>query len=255
MLNVRVDRSSLIQGKTLKPVLLGGYRRRVVSIGGIACVGGKVNSGEAEHMVSAAKAILRKRIHAAERAAVAAAAAAGVGEKAELQGLAASGELPPIEGRVDADSRTFSSGGGLTLWAVTETGARIGGSALLDLPRPTTNAKRHRAGGSEGCIGAGLGKAVGEAAAEDLLKQLSHGGAVDEHCTDQLVVFMALAEGRSELLTGPLSMHTQTALHFASELANCKIKIVDLDGTGLATGLNMITCDGIGHTTSRRSPN
>ena len=86
------------------------------------------------------------------------------------------------------------------------------------------------------------------AAAEDLLDQLSHGGAVDEHCCDQLVVFMALAEGRSQVLAGPLSMHTQTALHFASELAGCKIEVEDLDGGGLQKGLNLITCHGIGHT-------
>ncbi len=255
-LNVRVDRTSLMQGKTLKPVLLGGYRGRVVSIEGIACIGGQVSADEAEHMVSAATAVLQQRLHAAELAAVSAAAAAGAGEKAKLQASATSAEPPPIAVQLDVDSRTFSSGGGLTLWAMTESGARIGGSALLELPRTATKAKRHRSGGSAlGCVGAGLGKAVGKAAAEDLLKQLSHGGAVDEHCCDQLVVFMALAEGQSQVLAGPLSMHTQTALHFASELARCKIKVDDLDGTGLNAGLNMITCEGIGHTTCRRSPN
>lgn len=247
VLSVSVDRTKFMQGKALKPVLLGGHRGRVVSIRGIACVGGKVSAREAEEMVSAATAVLRQRLQRAELAAVAAVSAA-FGEAAKLQAPAASDEPPSIEISLDVDSRTFSSGGGLTLWAVTESGSRIGGSALLELPRTVAKTKRHRAGGTDECVGAGLGKVVGEAAAEDLIAQLSHGGAVDEHCCDQLVVFMALAEGESQVLAGPLSLHTQTALHFASELAHCKIKVDDLDGTGLNSGLNMITCEGIRHT-------
>ena len=92
---------------------------------------------------------------------------------------------------------------------------------------------------------------MGEAAAADLLSQLSHGGAVDEHCCDQLIAFMALAAGRSQVLAGPLSLHTQTAIHFASELTRCKIEVEDLDGGGLEAGLNMITCEGISHSRAR----
>ena len=33
---------------------------------------------------------------------------------------------------------------------------------------------------------------------------------------DQLLVFMALAAGESTLLAGPLSLHTRTAMHFAT---------------------------------------
>ena len=42
-------------------------------------------------------------------------------------------------------------------------------------------------------MGHGLGKGVGVAAAEALLSELSHGGAVDEYLADQLIIFMALA--------------------------------------------------------------
>ena len=247
--NVQVDRTDYLQGKALDPILLGGYRGRVVSIGGVACTGGGVSAAEAEAMLAAATAVLRQRLEAAER--LGAAAAAAVGH--EIAGAAGVGaiEPPPIEVSLDVDSRAFSSGGGLTLWAVTESGARLGGSALLELPRTSPKAKRHRGGGSEGCVGAGLGRAVGEAAAADLLSQLSHGGAVDEHCCDQLIAFMALAAGRSQVLAGPLSLHTQTAIHFASELTRCKIEVEDLDGGGLEAGLNMITCEGISHSRAR----
>jgi RNA 3'-terminal phosphate cyclase (ATP) len=62
---------------------------------------------------------------------------------------------------------------------------------------------------------------------------------------------MALAAGRSQVLAGPLSLHTQTAIHFASELTRCKIEVEDLDGGGLEAGLNMITCEGISHSRAR----
>eukprot|EP01043_Picozoa_sp_COSAG02_P011967 COSAG02_NODE_451_length_22060_cov_6.853513_10_plen_138_part_00 len=114
-------------------------------------------------MVSAATAVLRQWLQRAELAAVAAVAAVSVavGEAAKLQAPAASDEPPSIS--LDVGSRTFSMGGGLTLWAVTESGSRIGGSALLELLRTVAKTKRHRAGGTDECVGAGLGKVVGEA--------------------------------------------------------------------------------------------
>lgn len=43
-------------------------------------------------------------------------------------------------------------------------------------------------------------------------------GCSDEYLTDQLIIFMALARGTSCLLTGPLSLHTRTAMHFAETM-------------------------------------
>lgn len=31
---------------------------------------------------------------------------------------------------------------------------------------------------------------------------------------DQIIIFMALAHGRSRVRTGPITLHTQTAIHF-----------------------------------------
>jgi RNA 3'-terminal phosphate cyclase (ATP) len=41
---------------------------------------------------------------------------------------------------------------------------------------------------------------------------LNDGGCVDDWLQDQLIIFMALAEGTSEILTGSLTQHTQTAI-------------------------------------------
>ncbi|KJE89346.1 RNA 3'-phosphate cyclase [Capsaspora owczarzaki ATCC 30864] len=63
-------------------------------------------------------------------------------------------------------------------------------------------------------------KALGKEAATSLIANLQHGGCVDEHLQDQLIIFMALAHGVSKIKTGPLTMHTETAIHFARQLTS-----------------------------------
>ena len=221
-------------GKPLSPIVLE-RRGAVTSIAGVACVGGGVLAAEAEAMVGAATAALRAGLGAAEATAAgsAAGAAAGVAEV-------------PIDIAVDVDDSSHSSGGGLTLWATTDSGSVLAGSALLELPRASH--KRPRGGGGRGGgkatpLGVGLGADVGTAAAESLLKELRTGGAVDEHLADQLVVFMALAAGRSSVLTGPLSLHTRTAIHFATALTGAKMMVEDLAQD--PPGRHVIRCEGI----------
>jgi len=36
---------------------------------------------------------------------------------------------------------------------------------------------------------------------------------------DQLIIYMALAKGESRMLAGPLTLHTQTAIHIAETIA------------------------------------
>ncbi|CAL8343384.1 unnamed protein product [Gadus morhua 'NCC'] len=79
---------------------------------------------------------------------------------------------------------------------------------------------------STGCVFAGssLGKKgvyadkVGIEAAEMLLRNLRHNGCVDEFLQDQLIIFMALASGTSRIRCGPVTLHTQTAIHVAEQL-------------------------------------
>ncbi|KAM7287996.1 RNA 3'-terminal phosphate cyclase [Ixodes scapularis] len=87
---------------------------------------------------------------------------------------------------------------------------------------------------STGCYRAGsaLGKrgspaeAVGEAAARDLLRELERETCVDSYLQDQLVVFAALASGKSRILSGPLTLHTETAIHVAHLLTTAKFSTV-----------------------------
>ncbi|KAH4006630.1 RNA 3'-terminal-phosphate cyclase [Parastagonospora nodorum] len=76
---------------------------------------------------------------------------------------------------------------------------------------------------------------------DDLLSEIEHGGCVDEYMRDQLVVFQALADGKSRVSGGMKgdafvspSLHAQTAMWVAKEIIG-----VDFDDKG--------TCEGVGH--------
>ena len=79
---------------------------------------------------------------------------------------------------------------------------------------------------------------TGKMAAEELVNNVKSGGCVDDHLQDQvreresesslyqhhfnilqLIILMALAKGRSVIRTGPITLHTQTAIHIAKALA------------------------------------
>lgn len=127
-------------------------------------------------------------------------------------------------------SRDKHGGCSILCIATTSTGQLIGGSAL----------------GGKG--GAGTAEEVGMAAAQDLIENLKQHGCVDEHMQDQLIVFMALACGRSSLRMGPLTLHTRTAIHFAQYLTGCVIEVVE-EPSPLNTEVMtyIVHVDGIGH--------
>lgn len=90
----------------------------------------------------------------------------------------------------ESNDVAVAGGSGIVLWAELEGGGFIGGSAV------------GRKGRSA--------KDVGEEAAKELLRGLARGGCVDEWLQDQIVIFMALAQGRSEVNCGKgeLELHT-----------------------------------------------
>mmetsp|Transcript_32112 Transcript_32112/g.69365 ORF Transcript_32112/g.69365 Transcript_32112/m.69365 type:complete len:100 (+) Transcript_32112:868-1167(+) len=66
-------------------------------------------------------------------------------------------------------------------------------------------------------------------------------GCVDEWMQDQLIIFMALSHGVSRMRTGPLSMHTQTAMHYAAFITGATFTETKAEG-----GTNIVECHGIG---------
>ncbi|KAH8108455.1 RNA 3'-terminal phosphate cyclase [Phellopilus nigrolimitatus] len=147
---------------------------------------------------------------------------------AELAHLAAPTAPPTVSIDVLADERgqNHRPGSGIVLWAETSTGCILGGSAL----------------GSKNASAAETGRA----AAAELLRNLEHGGCVDEYMQDQMIIFLALAKGKSSVKTGPLTLHTRqasTAIWVAETLTDAKFQVSELQEDG---GQMLISCDGIG---------
>nr|XP_019812540.1 PREDICTED: RNA 3'-terminal phosphate cyclase isoform X2 [Bos indicus]XP_019812542.1 PREDICTED: RNA 3'-terminal phosphate cyclase isoform X2 [Bos indicus] len=134
--------------------------------------------------------------------------------------------IQPVQ---EPKDQAFGNGNGIIIIAETSTGCLFAGSSL-------------------GKRGVNADK-VGIEAAEMLLANLRHGGAVDEYLQDQLIIFMALASGISRIKTGPVTLHTQTAIHFAEQLAKAKFTVKKSeDEEDASKDTYIIECQGIGMT-------
>ncbi len=96
-------------------------------------------------------------------------------------------------------------GAGIVLWAETELGAILGASSL---GRPGKPAEQ-----------------VGREAGESLARQLDTGCAVDRHLTDQLIPYMALADGISDITSTELTSHTITNISLVEQIIGVKFEV------------------------------
>ena len=90
-----------------------------------------------------------------------------------------------------AETSAIGPGGAITLWAESEAG-RLGASRVAE----------------RGVRAETLGKAVGA----ELALELASGATLDEHAADQLLVFLAMANGASSFLVREVSSHARTAM-------------------------------------------
>ncbi|XP_037046686.1 RNA 3'-terminal phosphate cyclase isoform X2 [Bradysia coprophila] len=109
---------------------------------------------------------------------------------------------------------------GIILGCNTNTNCILGGSALGSR--------------KESCFDSG------KRAATEIVNLIPIRACVDDHVQDQLIIFMALANGLSRIRTGPLTLHTKTAIHIAELITNVKFTVLE-DGS-----TNVIECNGIG---------
>ncbi|MBA7593252.1 RNA 3'-terminal phosphate cyclase [subsurface metagenome] len=116
-------------------------------------------------------------------------------------------------------------GTGITIWAETESGAILGASSLGKRGKPADQ--------------------VGREAAETLIKQLQTGRAVDRHLTDQLVPYLALAEGESEITSAELTSHALTNIALVEQILGLRFKV-----EGELKQPGRIRVEGLGHTRS-----
>jgi RNA 3'-terminal phosphate cyclase (ATP) len=94
-----------------------------------------------------------------------------------------------IQVKRERNEDVMGGGSGIVLWAELGGGGVVGGSAV----------------GKKG-IAADV---VGQQAADELVKGLEGGGCVDEWLQDQIIIFMALAEGQSGVRCAELTLHTR----------------------------------------------
>jgi len=82
---------------------------------------------------------------------------------------------------------------------------------------------------------------VAETAVEDMMRQLSTGAPIDKHLGDQLVIWVALADGESVYKVTELTSHTITAIEISKRVLGASF---ELNGT-LGSSAT-IKCRGIG---------
>ncbi|XP_075217022.1 RNA 3'-terminal phosphate cyclase [Lycorma delicatula] len=114
-------------------------------------------------------------------------------------------------------------GTGICIFAETSTGCVLGGTALGKRGVPAED--------------------VGRAAADELIESINFHSCVDQHTQDQIIILMALAEGKSSVKCGPITLHTETAIHVAQLLTKAKFTIKEEGPKS-----NIIECEGIGRT-------
>ncbi|KAF8136152.1 RNA 3'-terminal phosphate cyclase/enolpyruvate transferase [Boletus edulis] len=102
----------------------------------------------------------------------------------------------------ERDQDVVGAGGGILLWAETDKGCLIAGSAV------SIKEKKPK-----------------------------------RYLQDQMIIFLALAQGTSIVKTGPLTDHTRTAIHIAQRMTGARFHL-DENGPDSTT----ITCEGIGFT-------
>jgi len=120
-------------------------------------------------------------------------------------------------------------GCGIIIFSTSSTGCMLSGSAA-------------------GVIGVPA-EQVGEEAATNLIHQLKTNACVDEYLQDQIILFMALAEGTSRVKIGPPTLHTKTSIYFAELLSNSKFLMHPLNTESHIIGEEsyILECHGIGY--------
>ena len=162
------------------------------------------------HCVKIPERVAKRQAHAAEKSLI----------KANYTRVGIRSEFSPADKEPD-----LGPGTGIMLWAETRGGGRMGSGAL---GRPGKPAEQ-----------------VGQEAARGLIKQLRTRCAVDRWLTDQLIPYLALAEGESEISSAELTLHALTNVDLVEQILDVKFEVegevgepgtIRVEGLGLKKG-------------------
>lgn len=116
-------------------------------------------------------------------------------------------------------SKYFSTGTGITLWAEYESSV-LGGSAIGEIGKPAEK--------------------VGEEAARMLLEEMQSNATLDSHMGDQIIPYIALAEGESEIAVSRLTNHLKTNIYIVEKILGSRFEISEREGK------HYISVEGVG---------
>jgi RNA 3'-terminal phosphate cyclase (ATP) len=114
-----------------------------------------------------------------------------IAERMRRAALDALGGEAPVHARVLGDAETAGTGGAVALWGQSEAGV-IGAARVAE----------------RGVRAEALGEAVGRELAADI----ASGAMLDVHSADQILVYLAMAKGKSSFTTREVSSHARTAM-------------------------------------------
>ena len=125
---------------------------------------------------------------------------------AERMATAAGRHLPQanIRAAVLDPSISYGPGGGIVVWARTEH-TQLGAAAVAERGVPA--------------------EALGEAVGSALAAELAAGSTLDVHAADQLLVYLALAGGRSRFRAHELSSHARTTVWLLESLLGTRVNM------------------------------
>lgn len=75
---------------------------------------------------------------------------------------------------------------------------------------------------------------------KELLAVIESGSSLDHYNQDQIIIFMAIARGRSRIKVSDITMHTKTAIYVIEQLSCVKFDVKKFDG------FYIIECEGLG---------
>lgn len=134
--------------------------------------------------------------------------------------------LNEVSIEVVTDMNAMSPGSGIVLWAKSSLGAIIGADSLGERGKKA--------------------EYVGDEAAQQLISQLQRNKPVDKHLSDQLIVWMALADGVSRIECTELTLHATTSMELCETIAEAEFKVTGRLGTPA-----IIECRGTGESLRR----
>jgi RNA 3'-terminal phosphate cyclase (ATP) len=114
------------------------------------------------------------------------------------------------------DTTAVQRGATLAVWAVTDTGCILGADRAGKLGRSS--------------------ESIGEHVAKTLLADLATGATVDRFLADQLILYAALAQGKTEYVIPRMTEHVDTNLWLVEEILGVKTAVrdgrVQIEGVG-----------------------